>query len=155
MRLMILSSVSLPPSLRALVMDLEPCSFVANSRRPSKRWSSVNFRCFSDPCSRTRIHWSTLPEEKYKRNALCWMQYEPHWLLATSLKTAGPWLRSSSTMPSLASASRFSKACCGSHQLVSRSVEVICVTWTTSEPVSWQASDAHFPLSDLLTLAER
>lgn len=25
-------------------------------------------------------------------------------------------------------------------------------TWTTSEPVSWQASDAHFPFKDLLTL---
>jgi hypothetical protein len=26
------------------------------------------------------------------------------------------------------------------------------LTWTTRDPVSWQAREAHFPLSDLLTL---
>ena len=47
------SRVSLPPSFRAFVTDLEPCSLVENSRSPSKRWSRVMRRCFSEPCSRT------------------------------------------------------------------------------------------------------
>lgn len=44
-------------------------------------------------------------------DVLCWIQYDPHWFLATSLKTAVPWFKSSSTIPSLASGSRFSNAC--------------------------------------------
>ena len=42
---------------------------------------------------------------------LCWTQYEPHWFLQTSLKTVEPWCRISSTMPSFALSSKFSKAC--------------------------------------------
>lgn len=53
MRLTTLSRVSTPPSLRAFVTDLAPCSLVANSRRPSSKWSRVILLCFSDPCSRT------------------------------------------------------------------------------------------------------
>ena len=52
-RLTTLSSVSKPPSFKALVRDLDPCSLVANSSKPSRRWSRVIRRCFSDPCSKT------------------------------------------------------------------------------------------------------
>ena len=38
-RLMILSSVSLPPSFKALVMDLMPCSLVAYSSKPLRMCS--------------------------------------------------------------------------------------------------------------------
>ena len=34
-------------------------------------------------------------------------------------------------------------------------VHQIVVTCTTSDPVSWQANEAHLPLSDLFTLKTR
>ena len=56
MRLTTLSRVSTPPSFRALVTDFAPCSLVANSRRPSKRWLRVMLLWVSDPCSKTIQH---------------------------------------------------------------------------------------------------
>ena len=85
---------------------------------------------------------------------LCCMQYDPHWFFATSAKTLNPLLRSSSTMPSFACSSKFSNACWQRdhrHGVENCSGNKYC-TWTTREPVSWQANDAHLPFSDLLTL---
>lgn len=48
-----LSSASFPPSFNAFVTDLKPCSFVANSRRPVRRWERASSWCFEEPCSRT------------------------------------------------------------------------------------------------------
>lgn len=45
MRLIILSRVSLPPSLRAFVIDLMPCSLLAYSRSPPSRWFKARSRC--------------------------------------------------------------------------------------------------------------
>lgn len=82
------------------------------------------------------------------------MQYDPHWFFATSANTLNPRLRSSSTMPSFACSSKFSKACWKGYQSrdTETSQETKVRTWTTKEPVSWQASDAHLPFKDLLTL---
>jgi len=52
------SKVSFPPSFKAFVTDLDPCSLVANSSKPSSKWSKVIWRCFSEPCSRTMKGWS-------------------------------------------------------------------------------------------------
>ena len=51
-----LSKVSMPPSFRAFVTDLAPCSFMANSSNPSNKWSRVIILCFSEPCSKTGMN---------------------------------------------------------------------------------------------------
>lgn len=72
-RLITRSSTSSPPSLRALFTDLEPCSWVAYSRRPARRWSSANWRCFSEPCSKT-LCWSEFASVLVILDSLCWIQ---------------------------------------------------------------------------------
>ena len=53
MREMMRSKVSFPPSFKAFVTDLAPCSLVAYSNKPATRWSNAILRCSRDPCSRT------------------------------------------------------------------------------------------------------
>ena len=110
-----LSTTSFPPSFKAFVTLLLACSWVAYSRSTSIRWSTVCWQWRMEPCSRTgsKHAWvNTDSQMNEGEDLLCWIQYAPHCDFTTSPKTAEPWLRSSSTIPSFADSSRVSKACC-------------------------------------------
>jgi len=51
--LMILSSAFFPPSLIAFEIDLDPCSFMAYSRRSESKCRIAISRCSVEPCSKT------------------------------------------------------------------------------------------------------
>ena len=150
-----LSNVSIPPSFRALVTDLDPCSLVANSRSPQSRWSRVIFRWFSEPCSKTAA--KVKIEGNYGR------EWKPYCAVCSKNPTGFLLLRQRQQNPGweVRRRCRLSRQPLSSRKHANKIVFCVSMiyiknswgpTWTTREPVSWQAKEAHLPWSDLLTL---
>ena len=150
-----LSTTSFPPSFKAFVTLLLACSWVAYSRSPSIRWSTVCWQWRMEPCSRTgsKYAWfNTDSQMNEGGDLLCWIQYAPHCDFTTSPKMAEPWSKSSSMIRSFADSSRVSKACC---KIVGTKANLTQSHYITRNTVSRHARVAHLPFKDFLTLLEK